>query len=452
MLACNHDREPFGSPICVHLRTCREPWIEYVKWYTGSAVNVELLCVPCAERREQQLSVEVESICEDCFEYATEEMWNFEKSGGKPEIRSRAEALNPTVKETALPKELGTIVDLAAVNASRESLWILLADGGQIFRFDCETGAFAQVAFSNVPREPESKPWCGRILKRRLHASNRGEFVAAVNDYGRYGEIIDLRNGEVTLALDGGSYHPETVPFSFAFVELNERVVAIHRTEWNRLDISDPASGTLLSERPSPVFASVEAGRPAHYLDYFHGGLCVSPGSTRIVDDGWVWHPVGIPTAWSVERWLADNEWESEDGPTRVNLCTRQYYWDHAMTWLDDSRVVIAGIGEDDRDIFEGARIFDVTVRGKPGPQGRSDWPWAHEITSFAGPAGIFFSDGVSLFSSDASGMSRWDPIDGVRTGQLKDFQPTHHHRGAGELVQLQEGLLRRWSTLEQDP
>jgi hypothetical protein len=185
---------------------------------------------------------------------------------------------------------------------------------------------------------------------------------------------------------------------------------------------------------------------PEHHLDYFHGALYVNPNSTRILDDGWVWHPVGIPAAWSLERWLFENKWESEDGPTRIDLCMRTYYWDNGMAWLDDSRVAIAGIGDGDSEMIDGARVFDVTARGKPEPHARSDWKWAREITSFAGPAGLFFSDGVSLFSSDQSGLSRWDALEGLRTGHLKDFQPTHHHRGANELVQVKDGVLRRWS------
>lgn len=97
--------------------------------------------------------------------------------------------------------------------------------------------------------------------------------------------------------------------------------------------------------------------------------------------------------------------------------------------------------------MIEGARVFDVTQRGNLDPNARQDWKWAREITSFAGPSGLFFSDGVSLFSSDESGLSRWDVMEGVRTGQLKDFQPTHQHRGANELVQVKEGVLRRWSS-----
>ena len=82
----------------------------------------------------------------------------------------------------------------------------------------------------------------------------------------------------------------------------------------------------------------------------------------RILDDGWVWHPVGIPATWSLERWSAGNVWESEDGPTRKILCTRDYYWDHAAAWIDETRVALGGIGEDDLDMIDGARIFDVAL------------------------------------------------------------------------------------------
>ena len=431
MLACKHEREPFGSPMCIHLQMHRKPWIDYVKWYTGIGMNTDLLCVPCVERRKQQLDVQVDGVCQECFEYATTELFNRAGVAGRPEIRERSEPCNATLKDIVLTKELGTVIDIAPVNASSKSVWLLLAEGGRVFRLDCETRDSIEVARASVREEPEHKSY-GEALKPRLHASTTGEFVAVVNDYGQYGQVIDLRSGEITMELDGGEYYPGTVPFSFAFADLNQRVVAIHRTLWNRLDLSDPENGKLLSQRGPLTYRAGEA-LPEHHLDYFHGALYVSPQSTRILDDGWVWHPMGIPAVWSLEPWLSDNEWESEDGPTRTNLCARAYYWDKGMAWLDDSRIAIAGIGDDDEDMIEGARVFDATAR---------------EITSFAGPAGLFFSDGVSLFSSDESGLSRWDVMDGVRTGQLKDFQPTHHHRGANELAQLKEGVLRLWSTL----
>jgi hypothetical protein len=123
-------------------------------------------------------------------------------------------------------------------------------------------------------------------------------------------------------------------------------------------------------------------------------------------------------------------------------VCGREYYWDHAVAWLDSSRVIIGGIGDDADEIIDGARIFDVTKSVDTGRLMQE----ALELMTFAGPAGKFFCDGVSLFSSSESGLSRWSVEDGARTGYVQDFQPSQHHRGAGELVQLKDRVLTRWS------
>jgi hypothetical protein len=113
------------------------------------------------------------------------------------------------------------------------------------------------------------------------------------------------------------------------------------------------------------------------------------------------------------------------------------------MTWLDDRRVAVGGIGDDDRVMIDGARVFDVTRPGDAG--GR----WCAELFAFPGPAGAFFSNGRWLFSSDHTGLSRWDVNDGARTGFLEGFHPTHHHRTAGELVQRVQDVLVRWDVSE---
>ncbi|MBZ5492142.1 MAG: hypothetical protein LAO76_14520 [Acidobacteriia bacterium] len=130
-------------------------------------------------------------------------------------------------------------------------------------------------------------------------------------------------------------------------------------------------------------------------------------------------------------------------------VCAREYYWDHGIAWLDENRVPIGGIGDDDAEIVDGARIFDITSTGRAGRRWRSDWQWAREITAFAAPAGKFFSDGKWLYSAGKTGLSRWELETGSRTGYLENFQPMHHHLGARELVQLADGVLVRWSTTE---
>lgn len=102
---------------------------------------------------------------------------------------------------------------------------------------------------------------------------------------------------------------------------------------------------------------------------------------------------------------------------------------------------------DDDTEMVDGARILDVTSTGAAGPKWRSDWSWAREVSVFAGPAGKFFSDSRHLYSAGKDVLSKWDPKAGVRTGHIENFFPTRHHVGAGELVQLSDRALLRWST-----
>ena len=340
-------------------------------------------------------------------------------------------------EKTALPVQAGRIVDITPIEGTGSSTWLMLAEDGRLIRWNAGTLEWTDVAVCSLTSEAyPGRRWYEP--KRRLHASPRSDFAAIVNDYGQYGQIIDLRSGKVTLALDGGMYHPETVPFSFTFAEIGERMVAIHRTDWNRLDVSDPVSGELLTDRDPTCYQRGEE-RPAHHLDYFHGALSLSPGGTQILDDGWAWHPVGIPAVWNLERWISTNVWESEDGLTRQTFGHRED-WDHAVTWIDERRIAVGVLDEEDWGMANGTGIFEVLALDRASPD-----PDAHGASkTFPGPTGTFFSDGTWLFSSDKGGLSRWDPDSGERRDHLPDFQPTRHHRSARELAQLADGTLVR--------
>jgi hypothetical protein len=405
-----------------------------------------LVCVSCADAREKGQSTEVAVVCKECFEYATTEVGDLVRAGGRPETHDDSACFNDWLIKTVIPSNGSMIVDIAPIDQESQSIWLMLAEDGRLLRHDTHSGKSEVVGQIRLPSESARDPFAGHTLAQRLHVSHDGEFAAVVSDYGQYGQVIDLRSGKITLKLDGGKYHPETVPFSFRFASWQGRVVVIHRTAWNRLDVSDASSGQLLSERGPTAYQKGEQ-RPEHYLDYFHGALYLSPKGTRILDDGWVWHPVGIPVVWSVDQWLSGNIWESEDGKTKRDVCARNYYWDHGVAWINEETVAIGGIGDDETEIVDGARIFDITSTGPASPEWRSDWQWAREVTAFAGPAGRFFSDGKWLYSASKSGMSRWDPKTGTRTGHIDQFNPTHHHVGAGELAQLSEGAIVRWST-----
>lgn len=336
-----------------------------------------------------------------------------------------------------IPPAFGDIADLAPVGVADHPAWLVLGADGRIIRWDIAKDEHSVVGTVTVPTESEQEPWNGHPLRRRLHAAADGSFAAVVNDYGRYGEVVDLRTAQVTMTLDSQEYHPETVPFSLAFTEQRGRCVLIHRTDWNRLDISDPATGTLLTDR-TYAERRYPTEQPEHYLDYFHGALYVSPDGTRMLDDGWVWQPFGVPAVWDIDPWL-DNPWESEDGPSRKIVCGREY-WDHAMTWLDNYRFAIAGIGADEQGMRSGARIFDTR---QVGEDEMLHGPTVAQLLAFEGPAGRFFSDGQSLFSSDDSGLSAWDVANGTLRDKVPDFSPTHYHRGAQQFLQIDAGVVR---------
>src|SRR5262245_2708801 len=107
MLECGHERVPFREPMCVHMRSAREPWLKYVMWYTGVGLESELVCESCSGEREEGKSTSVGLVCEECFEHVTSELCYQVRVGGKPEIRLRADPFNTSLIATSIPKEIG---------------------------------------------------------------------------------------------------------------------------------------------------------------------------------------------------------------------------------------------------------------------------------------------------------------------------------------------------------
>ncbi|SCF04680.1 hypothetical protein GA0070558_122118 [Micromonospora haikouensis] len=425
-LFCGHPADAATSRVCPHLVAVPEDRdVACLRVLTGRGMEFDLVCRECDDPGQPAVLVVV---CEGCVDRLVEdgEMLGWR---GEPEILERPEPLDATVSGWSLPPPSGQVVDLAPIDDADGSRWLVLTADGTIVELDPDNDRVTVLATVELVDGPGHTPWMDRQLRRRLHASACGRFAAVVDDYGRHGRVVDLgRGGVVTLALDGGDYHANTVPFSLAFARVDDRPLVVHRTRWNRLDVSDPATGELLTARE--IEKTSEQERPAHHLDYFHGRLLCSPGSRMIADDGWIWHPVGEPSVWELRPWLDGNVWESEDGPTRQRLCFRDYYWNGPLCFVGDDLLAVGGIGGDDETILPGVRLFDVA-------SGR-------ELATFAGPAGDWFSDGRRLYSAHTDGLHVWDPLTGHRTGTVPGFVPTCLHRGTGELAAVADGVLRR--------
>ncbi len=182
-----------------------------------------------------------------------------------------------------------------------------------------------------------------------MKCSANGKFVAIFVNYGQFGIVIDIEKQQTILNIDTQNYYEDTVPFSLAFTTFEHDDIIIYRSNWNKLDTFNLTKQSSTTER---TIAPYEDERPEHYLDYFHGALYVSPNAEYILDDGWVWQPVAVPSIWSIRTWLTQNPFESEDGTSLTQSCYRDN-WGYPMCWINDETVSLWRIELWDEDEFD---------------------------------------------------------------------------------------------------
>lgn len=322
------------------------------------------------------------------------------------------------------------ILDACSINADHGHLLVLTKDG-VLCGINLDTGANIELCKIDLPEIAEAcdESYFG-APRYRLHVSPDNKYAAIVCDKGQYGLVVEVSSGAVTMHLNGGDYYADTVPFSACFVQYKNRNVLIHRTSWNRLDASDPADGKPLTDRH---IAPYESGgeMPEHYLDYFHGQLLASPDGSRIFDDGWFWHPVSIPRAWSITEWLSSNPWESEDGASIVDLSYRDD-WNTPACWISEQHIALWGVWdeEESQDAGQGTgvRIFDVTERTQP-----SDGQWLLEV--HAKSIESMFSDGRCLYIAADTGTTVWDLASRSLIADLPGFTARWHSPARNTLI-----------------
>jgi len=212
-------------------------------------MEFKLLCDACQGDHRAGKDVEAGRVCPACIDRIEHDIGDLIGVDGSPEIVERPGPVNDHLQQTGIPNEIGDLLDVAPLETDARSLWLGLTSHGRVVRIDTEAGAVTQLCEVALPREPDHEPWAGHQLRHRLQVSRNGAYAAVVNDYGRRGILFEVSTGQVTKELDGGTYCPETVPFSACFAEHLGRPVLVHRTDWNRLDVSDPANGQVLTQR-----------------------------------------------------------------------------------------------------------------------------------------------------------------------------------------------------------
>lgn len=370
----------------------------HVVRFTGHGTECEYLCDACVVG-----PAEIVAACRACRDASG---WEY-RIVGEPQIVSEPSSI------TALHRRCGfawpAFVDLQPLLDGERARWIGVAADATLHEVDLDAGTTRVLVDPGVGFEHPM-----------LCLSRSGTLAAVVERYGLRGVVLDLAARRTVMQLARDGYHEEHCVFPIAFLERGGRTLLVHGPGSNRLDIVDPHTGEPLTPRPE-----IEHG-DAHALDYFHCGLTISRDGAWIADNGWVWHPVGIVTAWNVDAWLA-NPYESEDGPTKRQLTLREYFWDGPLCWLDGSELAIYGYGSAD-PLTPAARIFDAAS--------------GDEVRWFAGPQGDFAFD-RELFSIDeAQGLAVWNVARGTRLFTEPTMQHARYHPGAKTFVSIADGTI----------
>lgn len=436
-LACSHQEPGQARRACLHLLAKRDG--DYYKRFNGMGMSYDLICTACQEQPEQMES-NLRDVCQSCFE-SIEEKGCWDGLLGQSQIAERATNLSFTHEAVSLLEPLPVrIRDIQPVEALAQSVWVALLENGALARIDLENCSFSWLA--QIPTDSVN-------LKQEvsLHLTPDGSMAAVVNTYGQHGVVIDLETSQRTMRLERDEGENDYCQFPLAFFEHDRQLLLIHGTEWNRLDVSDAKTGRFLTVRPSLSFGQ-GAKEPEHYLDYFHSCLTVSPNQEWVVDNGWVWHPVGEVVAWNLRRWLQENVWESEDGPSRKMLCWRDYYWNGPLCWIDEQTLAVWGFGKDDDWLLPAVRILNVVsgeeLRWFPGPLDEpraGAWKPSYQDEEaqyfWQGPAGFLTFDTYLFAASAARGTSVWDVATGERLLFDASLRPLRYHCGAHQFLTL---------------
>ena len=455
--SCPHD-PPYVRKCCVHLLA--EPDIpERVRFFTGTGTEYHWRCPACADVGAPPLV----EICAACDRKIHPGVGDRAPYHGRPAIQEIPTQLRFDHRDVSFNPPLLDLVGLVPVESEADT-WLALTRSGQLARIDFSShrwqpiltlertdGALfgedgypeaiamhVRLADMAASQPPSSKltgvPASQRLVIRDratrlpnlLVASAAGRYVAVCNRWGERGIVLDLETGRPCFELKR-NYHAEQSDFPVAFAESALGPLLIHGTAWNRLDVTQMSNLKLLTPRESPAY---NKGEPSpHYLDYFHGGLSVSPGGNWILDNGWVWHPVGVVATWRLTSWIDGDVWESEDGPSKRRLCFRDYLWDAPCAWIDDQTVAVWGIGDDDEWMLDAARIFDV----------RS----GDEIRWFPGPAGNLVFDRYLFSFGESLGTAVWDVRTGERLLKDEETRPIAYHPTGHSFLSAVEGGFR---------
>lgn len=394
---------------------------EFLVWFTGVGKELNWACRACAEKYPAPPLEWIPVSEEWLLKNRNEVYWDGVR--GAPETKYQATNMCFSGRDLRLDETWGGFVDVQPY-LGKPSCWYALSKSG------------ALVLFSTSDSSVISSCRLGKLkfdvtAETAICVSPQNDFVVISESSGPNAALVDMKSGEVIKELSRGDYHSENSFFPTAFFEHQGESLLIAASDWNRLDIYDPNTGGLLTQRGPTSY--VDGNPPPHYLDYFHGSLRVSPGSQTVVDNGWVWSPTGVIRSWSLSAWLL-NPYESEDGPTSKSLAQGDF-WDGSLCWIDSTTLAIWGWGRDEW-VIPAVALMNVrtgkVVRWFPGPKVRQPSAWPPRKL-----ADSLFFDRYLFAVSDEAGTSVWN----IETGECllvdANVKPWRYHPDSREFLEL---------------
>jgi len=210
--------------------------------------------------------------------------------------------------------------------------------------------------------------------------------------------VYDLENMTELIELNRGDYHVNVSPYPFEFFEHNDKTLMVTARDWDMIDVIDPYTKQVLTKRDwEEISEQKREDGPASAHTEFKSSVYISPDNKWIVEDGWVWHPVGVIVRWDFKHWIEKNKWEADLGNSIKTIRTAEYSWGNPIEWLDNDRLLVWGFGDDDDYMLPAVMIYDINT--------------CKEINWFFGPDNSITYDGY-LFSWNQKSMWAKHSID----------------------------------------
>lgn len=394
--------------VCHHIADKEDGDVDFFRYFTGDGTEYYLICSDCFDSLDK-LDYNLRELPFESFKKYDNYMFTCIGHRGLPQVKKRNTSLRFEHSTIELNQEIGeNILDFQPYNSDSNCKLIALTESMRLILIDLDKSDYSELCRISSDIKIDI------TQEVRIILASGSDLCAFVNLKGQFGTVINIKTGKLLMELDRGNYYNEVSNFPVAFFDWEGKTLIIHGTDWNRLDITDPLTGENLTKRETD-------NEKENYLDYFHGEISISDDNQRIVDNGWVWHPVGQIYTWNILKWLNENVWESENGLSRKELCSRNYYWEGSMCWIDKNRIAVYGFGDDEDKIIPAVRLFDVNT-GK-------------ELMWFAGPDSKLIFDRYLFSIDNIEGTKVWDIDTGKLLHSNASLCPHAYHKATHQFI-----------------